>query len=70
MLEYTFDPTINENGMLNCLNEFFSKEAHYKVSVTVPDTEDLINMREIASIIDSNDDYLSKDELNYYFSLN
>ena len=69
MFEYTFETTINDDGTLNCPKEFSFKDAQYKVSVTVPDFDDIKYLSEIAALTDTNEDFLSKDELEYYISL-
>jgi hypothetical protein len=69
MYELVFNTKIAENGNLYCPKEFLFENANYKVIVNVND-DDSDNLDvENSAILDNSEEFLSKEEVNYYLNL-
>jgi hypothetical protein len=68
----TFESRLLPDGHLYCPKEFAQqKNVLFKVIVTFDDSESEVSERdiELSAIHDNSTDFLSKEELNYYFNL-
>lgn len=73
MEKMVFESKVLPDGHLYCPDELAQKKnAHFKVIVTFEKT-DLLEASEheveLSAVNDISEEYLSKEELNYYFSL-
>ena len=71
MQETVFDSRLLKDGHLYCPKEFARPKAKFKVIVTLPDHEEdpSESDMEMAAAADNSDDFLSRQELEYYLSL-
>ncbi len=69
MNKAVFESKLLPNGHLYCPEEFVNKKnALFKVIVTFEDTG-IEHETELSAVNDISDDFLSKEELDYYFNL-
>jgi|GEM_PF-4104998 len=69
MTEIIFNTNLSKDGYLLCPKEYLFKEAEYKVIVSFPQklaTDDEI---EATAVSDNIEEYLTKEEINYYMRL-
>lgn len=72
MVTLIFDSQVLPDGHLSCPKEFASKKnVQFKVLVIFEETERESSDEEIeqAAILDSTDEFLSPEEVNYYMNL-
>jgi hypothetical protein len=69
MQEIVFDSQLLKDGHLFCPKEYARPEARFKVIVSLPDLNVTDGEIEMAAVTDSPDDFLSKEELDYYLNL-
>ncbi len=69
MKKALFDSKLLQNGHLYCPEEFAKPDAKYKVIVSLPDEDVTDSDIEIASITDVSEEFLTKDEVEYYLQL-
>jgi hypothetical protein len=69
MKEIIFDSQLLKDGHLYCPEKYAKPNAVFKVIVSLPEPDATQNDIETASIIDTSEDFLSQEELNYYLNL-
>jgi len=69
MHEIVFESQLLKDGHLYCPKEYAAPSAKFKVIVSLPDEYATDSEIELASVIDNSDEFLSKEELNYYMNL-
>lgn len=69
MFDYNFETTIDDKGFLKCPKEYILKDAKYKVLVTNDNDDILSDLKEVSAVLDSEQDFLSNEEIEYYLAL-
>lgn len=69
MHEVVFDSQLLQDGHLYCPQEYANPRARFKVIVSLPDESATDTEIELVSVVDHADDFLSKEEVDYYLSL-
>ncbi len=69
MHEVIFESQLLKDGHLYCPKEFTSPKATYKVIVSLPGDIATDSDMETAAVVDQSDEFLSREELRYYMSL-
>ncbi|UCH93487.1 MAG: hypothetical protein JSV88_24890 [Candidatus Aminicenantes bacterium] len=69
MQEIVFDSRLLKDGHLYCPKRYANPGAKFKVIVSLPDEDATDSEIEMAAVVDHSDDFLSKEELDYYLSL-
>lgn len=69
MTEIVFNTTLWKDGYLFCPKEFLFNEAEYKVIVSLPQNNASSMVIELAAAKDNCREFLTKEELDYYMTL-
>lgn len=69
MHEVIFESQLLKDGHLYCPKEYAKPRARFKVIVSLPDEDASDAEIELASATDHSDEFLSKEEVDYYMSL-
>lgn len=69
MRESVFNSKLLEDGHLYCPKKFAVKDAKFKVIVSIPQDNASDSEIEMASTIDTPDDFLTEEEIKYYLQL-
>ncbi len=69
MQEVIFDSQLLKDGHLYCPKEYAKPEAKFKVIVSLPDEDATDSEMEMAAVADNSDEFLSREEIDYYLNL-
>lgn len=69
MKEIIFNTKISKDGFLICPKEFLFDGAEYKVIVSLPSKIASSKDIEVTAVSDNSVEYLTKEEVNYYLTL-
>lgn len=69
MHEVIFESQLLKDGHLYCPKKYAKPKARFKVIVSLPDEDATDVEMEMASVTDHSDEFLSKEEVDYYMGL-